>query len=178
MDARFQADRLIEEPPSARRPVGVGEQYLRRRPRLRAGGRRLEARQRDGVELVNLDASVGNRPHHPRISDDDPSDERPEQPLDGRRIAGRLQHHLIVEPKPSPERDDLVLHKIKALFIDQLAVFQDGNLGGRSWTSIPMTRMLPLLWFPGAGESTRHLRIRARSATGEPSFTSLLSTPS
>lgn len=140
--------------------------------------RRLEARQRDGVELVNLDASVGNRPHHPRISDDDPSDERPEQPLDGRRIAGRLQHHLIVEPKPSPERDDLVLHKIKALFIDQLAVFQDGNLGGRSWTSIPMTRMLPLLWFPGAGESTRHLRIRARSATGEPSFTSLLSTPS
>jgi hypothetical protein len=81
---------------AAGQPPAQGADALVADPHLGEHVGRQQPRQGRRVEAVGLHPRVADCPHLLRVGDDDPSDVRPQDPRDGERRAGRLQHHLIV----------------------------------------------------------------------------------
>lgn len=57
---------------------------------------------------------------------------RPEQPLDGRRVARRLQDRLVLGLERASERENLLVQEFEAPLDDDLSVLQDRDLGERA----------------------------------------------
>ena len=115
------------------RPAGNEVTQLFRRlvglPDLRqvAGG--VQPGQRRRVDPVRLGLRLGDHAHLQRVGDHDPAHMRLQQPYDRHRVAGRLQHHLVLGPQRPRECQHLGAHQVHPVALPQHAVLQLRHLG-------------------------------------------------
>ncbi len=137
------------------------------RPNLRQEASGMKLRQDLGVHLVCLHPRMGDGLHLQRVRDHDPRRERRQQPDDGRRVAGRLKHDLVVFPQALSKGHHRVVLELDPEFPCELAAIQDRYLSEASMhihSNRPHAKssLLPM----ESARAVRHLRIRARSADG------------
>lgn len=134
VNARLGANRLVEPPQSlaclaaSRNGVLVSGPDLGRKSRCLKSGQRTGVDPVSLVDLVSLDACKRDRARHKGGRDDDPRDKRPEQAFEGRSIAGRPQHHLVVRPGSALGGERLALYEIDTMLTRRLAVVEDGDV--------------------------------------------------
>ncbi|EKE18230.1 MAG: hypothetical protein ACD_10C00077G0003 [uncultured bacterium] len=137
------------------------------RPNLRQEASGVKLRQDLGIDLVCLHPRMGDGLHLQRIRDHDSRRERRQQPYDGRRVAGRLKHDLVVFPQALPKGHHRVVIELDPEFPCELATIQDRHLSEASMhihSNRPHAKSSLLSM--GSARAVRHLRIRARSADG------------
>ena len=98
--------------------------------RHEAGG--VQFRQGRGVDLVDLDAGVGDRAHQPRIGDNDALHVRAHEALDGSAVACHLDHDLIFEAQRLGESDERFVGKLDPHLFRNLPILKNSDLGERS----------------------------------------------
>ena len=140
-------------------------------PDLRQKAASVKLRQHGGIDLIRLDLRMRNQPDLLRIGDDDPADVRSNHCGYRSRVARGF------------DDDNVAVGQLLANFLQclathddptqpaKLAVFPGHRLSKRArWISSPMIRIpVPsvLDGLNGSSRATRHLLIRARSASGK-----------
>lgn len=141
-----------------------------RQPDLRQEIRRSQRGQHAGVNLVRFDAGIRDRLYLRRVGYDDPRHVRSEHPHHRHRVAGCLNDDLVFLGQAAPE----VLQR-RAGHVDpscrtQSAVLPEHHLPEDTVDVYPdhtsHVCSLPI-FLRRERWATRHLRIRARGATGQ-----------
>ena len=103
-----------------------------RHPDLGQETRGIKLCQNGRVDLVRLDARLGDQTDFERVGDDDPSRPRLERRNDGGGVAGRLKHNMVVLPEGKREALQLGVKQRDAPAGPNQAVLQVRHLGERS----------------------------------------------
>jgi hypothetical protein len=131
---------------------------------------REQLRQHLRVDLIGLHLCLGDRPRLRRVRDDHTTDVTLEQPRDRVRVTGRLERDLVLlaqaagkQPQrlrcrldPARRADDTLLPDRD---LGKLAVHVESDTASHTPSFQPVVDV-------GAQAGKRHLRIRARSASG------------
>ena len=97
-------------------------------PHLGQEMRRMQARKLCGIDLVGLDLRTGDGTHLQGVGDGHPVHERRQQPDDGGRVAGGLQHGFVFLRQRLGKREHrLPVHREAAMVLQQ-AVLQNRDL--------------------------------------------------
>src|SRR5499427_1240816 len=140
-------------------------------PDLRQKAAGIELRQHAGVDLIGFDLRIRNEADLLRIGDNNPADVRSDHCGNRSRIAGGF------------DDDNVATGQLLRKFLQRLATHDDttqsaeltvfpGHCLGKGAVNIqsndPHARILRSRWFEnGSSRATRHLLIRARSASGQ-----------
>jgi hypothetical protein len=81
------------------------------------------------VDRVGLDLGMRDQTHLARIGDDNSPDVGRHDRHDGRCVAGRLHHHVVVMRQSSGERLEMIPRHADAAQSDDLALIQHHRLG-------------------------------------------------
>jgi hypothetical protein len=84
-------------------------------PDLRQKAASVQFGQYGCVDLVGLHPSVGNRANHPWIGHDHAFDERSQDPLEGRTVAGCFDDDFVIARKRPCELDETIMNQIDPL---------------------------------------------------------------
>jgi hypothetical protein len=131
---------------------------------------RQQPRQDRRVDLVGLDLGLGDRPGLLRVGHHHSADMALQQPRDRMGVAGRLQGHLIGGAQAVSEVPQCLRGGLDPARLPDHAVLPDSDLGELAVhvqadaSAHPAPPFLELA--EGAQAGKRHLRIRARSASG------------
>jgi len=131
---------------------------------------RQQPRQHRCIDLVGLDLGLGDRPGLLRVGDHHPTHLALQQPRDRIGVAGRLQGHLVGDAEAVSEAPQRLRRQLDPSGLPDHAVLPDGDLGELAVHVQPDASSHPAPPFlelaEGAQAGKRHLRIRARSASG------------
>jgi hypothetical protein len=176
---RLRADRLdlVLQPGPLPHDVGPAGDLATKRVRLVVGqpyrGQvvgRQQPRQHCRVDLVGLDLGLGDRPGLLGVGDHHPTDMALQQPRDRVGVASRLDRDLIAGAQAGGEVPQPLRRQRDPSGLAHHAVLPDGDLGELAVHVQPDASAHPAPPFlelvEGAQAGKRHLRIRARSASG------------
>ena len=134
---------------------------------------RQELRQDAGIDLVRLHLGLGDRPRAQRVRDHDPRDVLLEQPRDRKRVPGRLDRDLVRLGEALREQAQRLRRRRNLPARARNAALQDRHLAELAMDIQTDRPHRPVTAFPvrvadsGGRWAPRHLRIRARSASGQ-----------
>jgi exo-beta-1,3-glucanase (GH17 family) len=131
LDAPLRANHLFENTHPLGHLAPPIERVLVGHPNLGQETCRVQASKDRGIDLVRLDASVGNRPHQARVCHRDTFDMRPHQPLNGGAVAGCFDDNLVLEAERLGEVHQRTADEINPQFPGDLSVLQDRHLSKR-----------------------------------------------
>jgi hypothetical protein len=142
----------------------IGQPHRRQEPG------RQQLRQYCRVDLVSLDLGLGDRPSLLRVGDHHPAHMLFQQPRDRIGVPGRLQSHLITQAQALGELPQPFRRGLDPARLPHHTLLPDGHLGELAVHVQPDASAHPAPPFlelaEGAQAGKRHLRIRARSASG------------
>jgi len=132
----------------------------------------MKLRQSDRVDLVGLDAGVGDRTYQSRVGDDDTSHVRPHEPFHGGAVAGCFNDNLILETERLGKGNERFLGKVETKLPRDRAVLQDRHLseGSMDVHANDFHAVLSRLWEPVACTTStdpRSQRSRASRRGGQ-----------
>ena len=142
--------------------LGIGQ------PDLGQEAGRMQRRQDTGVDLVGLDVGVGDRLHLQRIGHDHAGHVGAEHAHHRHRVAGRLEHDLVVLGQAAAEALEPRAGHVDPTVPPQPPVLPEHHLGERPMDvhTDHAPHPIPSSSWPRERWAARQLRIRARSATG------------
>jgi hypothetical protein len=140
-----------------------------RHPDLGQEAAGMQLRQHGRVDLVSFDLGMGDRAHLQRIGDHHPPHKRPQQTDDRCRVDGGFEHDLVVGSQLASECDHRVSCQVNPAAAAEMAVLQNRDHRHRAvhiQSDHSHAASFILGSRSGSQRATRHLRIRAHSATG------------
>ncbi len=131
----------------------------------------IELRQNAGIDRVRLDLGIGDDAHLLRVCDHDFLHVQRDNRGGRGRVAGSLDHHNVARRQLCGKRLQQVAPHVDTAQLPEPAVLPCHASAKARWISSPMMHM-PVASFlarskNGNWRATRHLLIRARSASGK-----------
>ena len=173
LDDRLQPRPLTDDLIAARDLPPQRQGALVRHPDLRQEAAGVEPRQHGRVDDIGLDARLGDQTHLARIGDHDPPDMGADHLRHRRRVAGRLDHDVVVMRQLSGERRKMLARHPDAAEPDGSAVVQHHRLGEhavdvQAYDPHGSVSFSPSVHLPGAGGQHGNYGSALAAHPGEP----------